>query len=206
MTDLNSTTNFADPDGVAAAYLAAVKAVDASTWATFATGYRTARKAYAVADALLPEQHALMLNDHYQRDLEADLTAYAVTTAADLIEKGELIALASYMVNDAAAEALIADMARIRAVRAGGGRAAHLGGAYLAAASAASVAKDGDAENAWRESEAIWDKLAAAPILTDADAAAKVTAVAAWIDAGNAPRSDGSDRAMLREVSAYLKG
>ena len=201
MTNDIHSTNHADPDGVAAAYLATVQAIDASTWATFAAGYRLARKAYGVAEALLSDQDWLALYDAHQRDLQSDLVAFEVSTAAELIEKGELIALDTYD-REHVAEAFMADLARIGAARAGGGEAAELGAAYLAITSNVANALDGHA--AWSESEAIWDKLAAAPILTDADAAAKVTAVAAWIDAGNAPRSDGSDRAMLREVSAYL--
>ncbi len=201
MTTDNHNTNLDDPDGLAAAYLAAVKAIDASTWATFAAGYLLARKAYGVAVALLSDQDWLALYDAHQRDLQSDLVAFEVSTAAELIEKGELIALDTYD-REHVAEAFMADLARIGAARAGGGETAELGAAYLAATSKVANALDGHA--AWSESEAIWDKLAAAPILTDADAAAKVTAVAAWMDAGNAPRSDGSDRAMLREVSVYL--
>jgi len=201
-TDIHST-NHADPDGVAAAYLAAVQAIDPSTWATFAAGYRLARKAYSVADALLPEQVGLDLYDAHQRDLQSDLVAFVVSTAAELIEKGEMIALDTYD-REHVAEAFMADLARISARRAEGSWTAELGAAYLAATSNVANALDGHA--AWSETEAIWDKLAAAPILTDSDAAAKVTAVAAWMDAGNAERSDGTDRAMLDEVSAYLKG
>lgn len=201
MTIDNHSTNHFDPDGAAAAYLAAVRAIGNSTWATFAAGYRLARKAYGVAEALLSDQDWLALYDAHQRDLQSDLVAFEVSTAAELIEKGELIALDTYD-REHVAEALMADLARVGAARAGGGEAAELGAAYLAATS--KVANALDSHAAWSESEAIWDKLAAAPILTDADAAAKVTAVAAWMDAGNAPRSDGSDRAMLREVSVYL--
>lgn len=201
MTIDNHSTNHSDPDGAAAAYLAAVRAIDNSTWATFAAGYRLARKAYGVAESLLTEQAGLDLYDRHHRDLQSDLVAYEVSTAAELIEKGEMIALDTYD-REHVAEAFMADLARISARRAEGSQAAELGAAYLAATSNVANAPDGHA--AWRESEAIWDKLAAAPILTDADAAAKVTAVAAWMDADNAERSDGSDRAMLREVSAYL--
>ena len=201
MTNDIHSTNHADPDGVAAAYLAAVQAIDASTWSTFATGYQLARKAYGVAEALLSDQDWLALYDAHQRDLQSDLVAFEVSTAAELIEKGELIALDTYD-REHVAEAFMADLARISVRRAEGSQVAELGAAYLAITSNVANALDGHA--AWSESEAIWDKLTAAPILTDADAAAKVTAVAAWMDAGNAPRSDGSDRAMLREVSAYL--
>lgn len=205
MTDQTYSTNHADPDGVAAAYIAAVKAIDASTWALFAAGYRQARKAYNVADALLPERDALDLYDRHHRDLQGALVSFEVTTAAELIEKGELIALDTYD-REHVAEALMADLARIGAARAGGGEAAALGVSYLAAAERADTAAECEAEPALLESETIWDRLAAAPVVTNADAAAKVDAVAAWMDAGNAERSDGTDRAMLQQVSAYLKG
>lgn len=205
MTIDNHSTNHSDPDGAAAAYLAAVRAIDNSTWATFAAGYRLARKAYGVAEALLSDQDWLALYDAHQRDLQSDLVAFEVSTAAELIEKGELIALDTYD-REHVAEAFMADLARIGAARAGGGEAAELGAAYLAAVARADAAPEDEVEQAWREGEAIWNRIAAAPIITNADAAAKVSVVMAWMDAGNAERSDGTDRAMLAEVSAYLKG
>ena len=114
-TDIHST-NHADPDGVAAAYLAAVKAIDPSAWATFAAGYRLARKAYGIAEALLPEPAGLALYDRHHRDLESDLVAFEISTAAELIEKGELIALDTYD-REPVAEALMADLARLRNAR-----------------------------------------------------------------------------------------
>lgn len=203
MTTDNHNTNHADPDGVAAAYLATVKAIDSSTWATFVAGYRTARRAYGVADALLSESHALELHDQYHRDLQGELVAFAVTTAAELIEKGEVIALDTYD-REHVAEALMADLARIGAARAGGGEAAALGASYLAAAAPADTTDEG-AEQAWLAREAIWDRLAVSPVITNADAAAKVGAVMAWTSAGNAERTDGTDRAMLHQVHTYLK-
>lgn len=204
MTNLNSTTNFADPDGVAAAYIAAAEAVDAATWATFATGYRTARKAYGVADVLLSEPHVLELHDKHHRNLQGGLVAFEVATAAELIEKGELIALDTYD-SERVAEALMADLARVRAARAEGGEAAELGAAYLAAVARADAAPEDEAEQAWSESEGLWQRLALAPVITQADAAAKLDSVLAWTAAGSAERSDGTDRAMLAEASAYLK-
>lgn len=205
MTIDNHSTNHADPDGAAAAYLASVRAIDASTWSTFAAGYQLARKAYGVAEALLPDQDWLALYDAHQRDLQSDLVAFEVSTAAELIEKGELIALDTYD-REHVAEAFMADLARISVRRAGGGETAVLGASYLAATARAVAASEDEVEQAWGESEAIWDQLAAAPIITNADAAVKVDAVMAWLGAGNAERSDGTDHAMVREVSAYLKG
>ena len=130
--------------------------------------------------------------------------AFAVTTAAELIEKGEVIALDTYD-REHVAEALMADLARIGAARAGAGEAAALGASYLAAAARADTAAEGEAQQAWLAREAAWDRLAASPVINGADAAAKVEAVMAWTASGNAERSDGTDRAMLQQVSAYLK-
>ncbi|WP_292229306.1 hypothetical protein [Brevundimonas sp.] len=61
-------------------------------------------------------------------------------------------------------------------------------------------------EPAWTTKEAIWDLVAKAPIQTHADAAGKLAVVLAWIDEGNAERADGTDRSMLGEVLAFLRG
>lgn len=203
MTEQPYSTNHADPDGVAAAYIAAVKAVDACTWAMFAAGYRIARKAYGVADALLSESHALALHDMYHRRLQADLLAFEVSTVGEMIEKGELIVLDTYD-HEHVATALLRDLTRLGGGTDRRGEAASLGATYRAALERA--ASTADAIHAWSEAEAIWNGLAAAPVRSDADAAAKVEAVLSWIEGGNAERSDETDRTMLRQVVAYLKG
>lgn len=207
MTHPTYSTNRADPDGVATAYISAVKAIDVSNWNSFAAGYRVAREAYGVADALLGESQALELYDMHQRDLQAALLDFEVTSAAEMIEKGALIALDTYD-HELVSEALMRDLTRLGAARiGGGGKAAELGSAYLVAVGHAETAIDDDAiQQAWLEREAIWDQLVTAPVLSGTDAAAKVEAVSAWIDSGIGERCDGTDRAMLREVATYLKG
>jgi len=61
-------------------------------------------------------------------------------------------------------------------------------------------------EPAYDTKEAIWDLIVQAPIQTHADAAGKLAVVLRWIDDGNAERADGSDRAMLGEILAFLRG
>lgn len=112
MTKRLYTTIHADPDGAAAAYLAAVEMIDDAIWSTFAAGYRQARTAYGVAEALLSEAHALDLHDHHHRDLQADLVCFEVTSFSDLVEKAQLIALDVYD-GDCVAAALLADLARL---------------------------------------------------------------------------------------------
>ena len=51
----------------------------------------------------------------------------------------------------------------------------------------------------------LWNRMVAAPINDREDAAAKLTLVLSWIDDGNAERTDGSDRKMLRDVLAFLR-
>lgn len=205
MTDQPYSTNHADPDGVAAAYIAAVEAVDAGTWAKFAAGYRIARKAYGVADALLSESLALALHDMYHRHLMADLLAFEVTTPGEMIEKGELIALDTYD-HEHVADALMRDLTRLGGGTDRQGEAATLRTTYLAAMKRAATAADDDVIHAWSKAEAIWTSLASAPVRSAADAAAKVEAVLSWIEGGNAERSDETERTMLRQVVAYLKG